>query len=149
MIDGDTPNPGNPAADPLIGRTLNGRFSILEPLGVGGMGKVYRALQAPLERVVALKVLNPQFQSSRDPGFQKRFLREASLTSKLRHPNTVTVIDYGQTEDGIFYIAMEYLEGRTLAQVLGRCPGPGPSPSPSRCAARCARPTAWASSTAT
>ncbi|QSQ16536.1 TonB family protein [Myxococcus landrumensis] len=123
MIKGDSPNPETPAgtgADPLIGRTLNGRFSILEPLGVGGMGKVYRALQAPLERVVALKVLNPSFPSSRDPGFQKRFLREASLTSKLRHPNTVTVIDYGQTDDGIFYIAMEYLEGRTLAQVLGQ-----------------------------
>ncbi len=123
MIKGDSPNPETPAgagADPLIGRTLNGRFSILEPLGIGGMGRVYRALQAPLERVVALKVLNPSFPSSRDPGFQKRFLREASLTSKLRHPNTVTVIDYGQTDDGIFYIAMEYLDGRTLAQVLGQ-----------------------------
>ncbi len=123
MIKGDSPNPEAPAGagtDPLIGRTLNGRFSILEPLGIGGMGRVYRALQAPLERVVALKVLNPSFPSSRDPGFQKRFLREASLTSKLRHPNTVTVIDYGQTDDGIFYIAMEYLDGRTLAQVLGQ-----------------------------
>ncbi|HLM47486.1 MAG TPA: serine/threonine-protein kinase, partial [Myxococcaceae bacterium] len=112
-------------ADPLIGRTLNGRFSILDPLGIGGMGKVYRALQAPLERVVALKVLNPNFQSSKDPGFQKRFLREASLTSKLRHPNTVTVIDYGQTDDGIYYIAMEYLEGRTLGQALAES---GPMP---------------------
>jgi serine/threonine-protein kinase len=120
MINGDAPNPGNPPADPLIGRTLNERFKIIEPLGVGGMGKVYRAVQAQLDRVVALKVLNPTFQSSRDPGFQKRFLREASLTSKLRHPNTVTVIDYGQTDDGIYYIAMEYLDGRTLLQVLGQ-----------------------------
>src|SRR5688572_26898720 len=123
MIKGDASNPEAPAgtgADPLIGRTLNGRFSILEPLGAGGMGKVYRPLQAPLERVVALKVLIPNFQSTKDPGFQKRFLREASLTSKLRHPNTVTVIDYGQTDDGIYYIAMEYLDGRTLAQVLGQ-----------------------------
>ncbi|RKH13735.1 TonB family protein [Corallococcus sp. CA053C] len=125
MIKSDSPSPEAPGTDPLIGRTLNGRFSILEPLGVGGMGKVYRALQAPLDRVVALKVLNPNFPSSRDPGFQKRFLREASLTSKLRHPNTVTVIDYGQTDDGIYYIAMEYLEGRTLAQVLGQV---GPLP---------------------
>ncbi|XXF75804.1 TonB family protein [Myxococcaceae bacterium GXIMD 01537] len=120
MTNGDGPNPESPPADPLIGRTLNGRFSVMEPLGVGGMGKVYRALQAPLDRMVALKVLNPSFPSARDPGFQKRFLREASLTSKLRHPNTVTVIDYGQTDDGIYYIAMEYLEGRTLAQALGQ-----------------------------
>jgi TonB family protein len=128
MIKSDSPTPGapgNPGVDPLVGRTLNGRFSITEPIGVGGMGKVYRAVQAPLDRVVALKVLNPSYSSTKDPGFQQRFLREASLTSKLRHPNTVTVIDYGQTDDGIFYIAMEYLEGRTLAQVLSQT---GPLP---------------------
>ncbi|MFL5345890.1 MAG: TonB family protein [Hyalangium sp.] len=117
--------PGTPGVDPLVGRTLNGRFSIVEPIGIGGMGKVYRAMQAPLDRVVALKILNPSFPSTKDPGFQQRFLREASLTSKLRHPNTVTVIDYGQTDDGIYYIAMEYLEGRTLAQVLAQT---GPLP---------------------
>jgi serine/threonine-protein kinase len=121
MVTGDSQGPRDPAnpPDPLIGRTLNGRFTILEPIGIGGMGRVYRATQAPLDRVVALKVLSPNFPTTRDPGFQKRFLREASLSSKLRHPNTVTVIDYGQTEDGIYYIAMEYLEGRTLAQILG------------------------------
>ena len=121
MINSDAPNtmvPGTPSVDPLIGRTLNGRFSITDAIGVGGMGKVYRAMQAPLDRVVALKVLNPSFPTTKDPGFQQRFLREASLTSKLRHPNTVTVIDYGQTDDNIYYIAMEYLEGRTLAQAL-------------------------------
>ncbi|WP_257456138.1 protein kinase domain-containing protein [Archangium lipolyticum] len=118
MVTGDSQGPSDTGADPLIGRTLNGRFSILEPIGIGGMGRVYRAQQTPLDRVVALKVLNPNFPTSKDPGFQKRFLREASLSSKLRHPNTVTVIDYGQTDDGIYYIAMEYLEGRTLGQVL-------------------------------
>src|SRR3954469_9575559 len=85
--------PPMPGEDPLVGRVLNGRFKIVEPLGVGGMGKVYRAIQAPLDRVVAVKILSPNFPQSRDPGFQRRFLREASLTSKLRHPNTVTVID--------------------------------------------------------
>ncbi|HEX5752055.1 MAG TPA: TonB family protein [Archangium sp.] len=122
---GDSQGPGDGGSDPLIGRTLNGRFSILEPIGVGGMGRVYRAQQTPLDRVVALKVLNPNFPTSKDPGFQKRFLREASLSSKLRHPNTVTVIDYGQTDDGIYYIAMEYLEGRTLGQLLAET---GPLP---------------------
>jgi len=125
MVTGDSQGPGDTGADPLIGRTLNGRFSILEPIGVGGMGRVYRAQQTPLDRVVALKVLNPHFPTSKDPGFQKRFLREASLSSKLRHPNTVTVIDYGQTDDGIYYIAMEYLEGRTLGQAVAES---GPLP---------------------
>jgi eukaryotic-like serine/threonine-protein kinase len=128
MIKSDAPSPsaaGSPGGDALIGRTLNGRFSITDAIGAGGMGRVYRAMQAPLDRVVALKVLDPSFPSTKDPGFQQRFLREASLTSKLRHPNTVTVIDYGQTEDGIYYIAMEYLEGRTLGQVISQT---GPLP---------------------
>jgi serine/threonine-protein kinase len=104
--------------DPLIGRVLNERFRIVEALGSGGMGRVYKAVQAPLDRPVAIKVLNPHYSDGKDPGFQKRFFLEASVTSKLRHPNTVTVIDYGKTEDGILYLVMEYLEGKTLAQLL-------------------------------
>jgi eukaryotic-like serine/threonine-protein kinase len=113
--------------DPLVGRILNEKFRIEEALGAGGMGRVYKAVQAPLERLVALKVLNPEYGEGKDPGFQKRFLLEAAVTAKLRHPNTVTVIDYGKTEDGIFYIAMEYLEGQTLAQLLTQV---GPLPWP-------------------
>ena len=104
--------------DPLIGRVLNDKFRIVEALGAGGMGRVYKAVQAPLDRLVAIKVLNPQYSEGKDPGFQKRFFLEAAVTSKLRHPNTVTIIDYGKTDDGVFYIAMEYLEGQTLAQLL-------------------------------
>src|SRR5687768_8770900 len=119
MVEGDSPASGAAAAaDPLLGKVLNGRFTILEPLGVGGMGRVYKALQAPLDRLVALKVLNPTYGAGKDPGFQKRFFLEASLTSKLHHPNTITVHDYGRTDDGIFYIAMEYVEGQTLAALL-------------------------------
>ncbi len=107
----------DPAGDPLIGLTLNDRYRIVAPIGVGGMGKVYKAVQMPLERAVALKVLDPAYARSSDPNFLRRFMREASLTSQLRHPNTVTIIDYGQTGD-IYYIAMEYLEGQTLSKLL-------------------------------
>ena len=121
MLEGDPQGPIPSvvgATDPLIGRVLNDRFRILSPLGSGGMGKVYKAVQTPLDRVVALKILNPNFPAEKDPAFKRRFFLEASLTSKLRHPNTVTVIDYGQTDDGIYFIAMEYMEGQTLAEVL-------------------------------
>jgi TonB family protein len=118
---GNSQIPGqSDVVDPLWRRVLNDRFTILEPIGSGGMGKVYKAVQAPLDRVVALKVLNPQYANGKDPEFRKRFFLEASLTSRLRHPNTITVIDYGQTPDGIFYIAMEYLEGQTLSQLLAK-----------------------------
>ncbi|NPC84657.1 serine/threonine protein kinase, partial [Pyxidicoccus fallax] len=121
MIEKNAPVHGAPPdmeEDPLLGRVLNERFRILETLGSGGMGRVYKAMQAPLDRLVALKVLSPQYGEGKDPGFQKRFFLEASVTAKLRHPNTVTVIDYGKTDDGIYYIAMEYLEGLTLGQLL-------------------------------
>src|ERR1700737_1065933 len=104
--------------DPLWKRVLNNRFTILQPTGAGGMGTVYKAIQSSLDRVVALKVLNSA--PHLDPGFRQRFFLEASLTSKLRHPNTVTIIDYGETPDGIFYLAMEYLDGQTLAQLLAQ-----------------------------
>src|SRR5262249_44205843 len=106
--------------EPLWKKVLNDRFPILEPIGVGGMGKVYKAIQSPLDRVVAIKILTPN--GGVDPGFRQRFFLEASLTSKLRHPNTVTVIDYGETPDGIFYLAMEYLDGQPLSQVLAGGP---------------------------
>ncbi|MGV3623237.1 MAG: serine/threonine protein kinase [Archangium sp.] len=111
--------------DPLVGQVLNGRFEIVSPLGIGGMGRVYKAVQQPLGREVALKVLNPRYDGTRDPGFERRFFLEASMTSKLKHPNTITVHDYGRTDDGIYFIAMELLEGETLQKVLhenGRLP---------------------------
>ncbi|MBL0696223.1 serine/threonine-protein kinase [Comamonas sp. JC664] len=129
MMESNAPTNGAPpdVADPMLGRVLNERFRIMETLGAGGMGRVYKAMQSPLDRLVALKVLNPQYGEGKDPGFQKRFFLEASVTAKLRHPNTVTVIDYGKTDDGIYYIAMEYLEGLTLGQLLTQM---GPLPWP-------------------
>ncbi len=108
----------NSGPDPLIGRVVNDRFRIVALLARGGMGKVYRAEQAPLGREVALKVLNPNYSGDNDPEFHKRFFLEASTCSKLTHPNTVTIFDYGRTDDDVYYIAMELLEGRTLHRAL-------------------------------
>jgi serine/threonine protein kinase len=104
--------------DPLLGRVISGRFRVTSVLARGGMGKVYLAEQAPLGRTCALKVLNPDYSRGQDPEFHKRFFLEASIASKLAHPNTVTIFDFGKTDDGIYYMAMEYLDGQTLHRAI-------------------------------
>ncbi len=104
---------GDPA---LVGRTVAGKFVIEKFLGGGAMGAVYRARQLALEKDVALKVLHRSLQV--DPSFAQRFQREAKVASRLDHPNLLRVIDYGEEPDGLLYIAMEYLEGRDLCQVM-------------------------------
>lgn len=116
----DAPDASN---DPLIGRVLSGRFTLLEVIGAGTMGRVYRARQAPLGRVVAIKILQRHAALADDPHFKRRFFMEASLTAQLRHPNTIQIIDYGEEgagEDELLYIAMEYLQGTTLADLIER-----------------------------
>ena len=113
------------ASDPLLGRELDGRFTIIEKLGQGGMGAVYRARQHSVSREVAVKVLSSALVS--DATSIKRFLREAKLASRLAHPNVVSVLDFGQTPDGVFYLVMELVEGQTLDEVLRR---EGPLPLP-------------------
>jgi serine/threonine-protein kinase len=104
------------AVDPFLGRELDGRYTIVEKLGHGGMGVVYRGLQHSVGRDCAIKVISPSRIS--DAETIKRFLREAKLASRLSHPNAVAVLDFGQTTDGVFYLAMELVTGRTLDHVL-------------------------------
>ncbi|MCB9594442.1 MAG: serine/threonine protein kinase [Sandaracinaceae bacterium] len=103
--------------DPLVGKVIHDRFRIIAPIARGGMGAVYKAEQAPLGRLVAIKVLSPKHDEEKDPEFRKRFFLEAATVAKLSHPNTVTVFDYGQSE-GLFFIVMELLEGHTLKRVM-------------------------------
>jgi len=98
--------------DDLVGRTIDARFQLIGKLGKGGMGTVYRANQISIGREVALKLIDRRFEG--DVVAVKRFLREAQLASKLAHPNSVGVIDFGQTADGRLYLAMELAKGKTL-----------------------------------
>ena len=102
--------------DVMIGRTIDERFEVRGHLGRGGMGAVYRAWQRSVDREVAIKVVDSRL--SHDRTAAKRFLREARLASRLNQPSIVNVYDFGQTEDGILYLVMELLRGRTLAQVI-------------------------------
>ncbi len=101
--------------DPLIGRTLPGGFVILELIGVGGMGRVYRAEQTNLGRTVAVKIVHPHLAGEENA--VARFITEARAASRLNHPNSVAVIDFGKTNDGQLYLVMEYLRGKDLARV--------------------------------
>jgi eukaryotic-like serine/threonine-protein kinase len=111
--------------DPFLGREiLGGQFKILQKIGTGGMGSVYRAAQPEMNREVAIKILHPKLAGRKD--LVSRFRREARAMSQLTHPNTVRIFMYGELEDdGSLYIVMEYLEGRNLNQTV-RKDGPIP-----------------------
>ncbi|MDB4954861.1 MAG: serine/threonine protein kinase [Myxococcales bacterium] len=100
----------------LVGRVLGDKFKLTACIGIGGSGAVYRADQTALGRTVAIKILNEELCS--DPRMIKRFRDEAMSASRLNHPNCVSIIDYGQSPDGLLYLAMEYVKGPTLTQLL-------------------------------
>jgi serine/threonine-protein kinase len=104
--------------DPLIGTLLAGRFEIDACIGAGAMGAVYRANQLGLGRSVALKILKKDLTWGGDT--VARFRREAQAMSALTHPHTVRVFDFGATDDGLLYLAMELLEGELATQALQR-----------------------------
>jgi serine/threonine-protein kinase len=106
------------ATDSLVGRRVNGRFLLTSLIARGGMGKVYRAEQAPLGRVCAVKVLDARCIGDAAVGLDKRFWLEAAVTSSLSHPNIVTVFECGRTAGDVPYIAMEYLVGCTLSRAI-------------------------------
>ncbi|MCH7587384.1 MAG: protein kinase, partial [Chloroflexi bacterium] len=94
----------------LIGQEL-GSYRIISQIGKGGMATVYKAFQPSLDRYVAIKIM-PPFYAQQDDTFLKRFRREARAVGKLRHPNILIVIDYGEHDD-VTYIVMEYVDAGT------------------------------------
>jgi serine/threonine-protein kinase len=108
--------PQTPGYDALVGTTIAGKFRIEAMVGRGAMGCVYRATQLNLKKTVAIKVLNPSRPA--DGAYAARFKREAKAASRMDHPNSMRVIDFGEDEGGILYIAMEFLQGRDLLHVL-------------------------------
>jgi predicted nucleic acid-binding Zn-ribbon protein len=108
--------------DPLLGRVLAGRYRLVEKIGEGGMGVVYRAQHVHADRKVAIKVLPQDLAGS--PELKERFLREAKAATMVKHENIVDVFDLGETEDHVMYMAMEMLEGEILEDAIRGGPMP-------------------------
>lgn len=105
-------------ADDYIGKVVGKKYRVESLLGEGGMGKVYKAKQTALDKMVVLKVLRQSLQS--DERTVARFQREAKAASRLNHPNSISVLDFGQAEDGSLYIAMELVAGKDLHEILSK-----------------------------
>ena len=103
-----------------IGRVLNGRYSLIAPVGGGGMATVYKARDNILGRIVAVKILREQYAG--DGPFVNRFRREAQAAANLTHPNIVSVYDVGQDAD-IHYIVMEFVAGQSLKELINKAGG--------------------------
>jgi eukaryotic-like serine/threonine-protein kinase len=111
--------------DPFIGRDiLNGQYQIVQKIGSGGMGAVYKAFEPQAKRMVGVKILHPKLANRKD--LATRFRREARAMLQLTHPNTVKVLDYRELDEGSLCIIMEFLEGKNLNQTM-RADGPFPT----------------------
>ncbi|MCA9533748.1 MAG: protein kinase [Myxococcales bacterium] len=104
--------------DPLIGRTIAGRYLIQERIGQGGMGTVYRARHEVVGRDVALKFLSSDL--AHRPAHKTRFLREARAANRINHEHIIDITDFGETDDGLVYLAMEFLDGVPLNKQIAK-----------------------------
>ena len=111
--------------DALLGQVLAGKYRIEARLSAGGMGTVYRGTHVLMDKTVAVKVLNPSLAA--DEKIVARFSREARAASKISHPHALSVTDFGEAENGVVFLVMEYLDGQTLKQII-RQEGPMPLP---------------------
>jgi serine/threonine protein kinase len=101
--------------EPLIGATIAGKYRVAAKLGAGGMGAVYRATRLLIGDEVAVKILH---SGHSDPNAAQRFRREAQAAARLKHPNAVNIYDFGITEDGLQYLVMELLDGKSLRRII-------------------------------
>jgi len=111
--------------DSLLGQVLAGKYRMDHRLNEGGMGAVYRGTHVLMDKTVAIKVLRPSLAA--DEKIVARFSREARAASRISHPHALSVTDFGESEDGVVFLVMEYLDGKTLKEII-REEGPMPLP---------------------
>jgi serine/threonine protein kinase/formylglycine-generating enzyme required for sulfatase activity len=102
--------------DPLVGRLLAGRYKIVQKIGEGGMGSVYKAIHSKMDRICAIKTLTAL--SADNEAAVARFNREAKNSSRIDSPHAITIYDFGEAENGLLYLAMEFIDGKQLSDIL-------------------------------
>jgi eukaryotic-like serine/threonine-protein kinase len=123
--DGSTLRSASGSGDDIIGSVIADRYHVIRKLGEGGMGQVYLAEHVKMGRMSAIKVMTPSLVHDADA--VGRFNREAANASKINHPNIAAIYDFGETSDGLIYLAMEFVEGESLTKLceaLGALPAP-------------------------
>jgi hypothetical protein len=123
--DGSTLRSASGSADDIIGSVIADRYHVIRKLGEGGMGQVYLAEHVKMGRMSAIKVMTPSLVHDTDA--VGRFNREAANASRINHPNIAAIYDFGETSDGLIYLAMEFVEGESLTRLceaLGALPAP-------------------------
>jgi hypothetical protein len=114
----DAHDAGQRPDDPWLGHRIGGKYALFGIIGVGGFGAVYRAIQSPVGRTVAVKVIRPQVDPASQNILRARFFREAKVVARLADPAIVTLYDYGEEPDGRLYMVFEYIDGVPLSVVL-------------------------------
>src|SRR5438552_19015849 len=104
------------SSDPLLGQTLAGKYLIEKLIKRGGMGAIYQGKHVLMDKTVAIKVLRPALAV--DDDVVARFSREAKAASRISHPHAASVTDFGEAENGVVFLVMEYLDGRTLKEII-------------------------------
>ena len=105
---------------PQVGDVIAGRFRLVEEIGRGGFGVVFRAVQLGMQRDVAIKMLHPVGDEELRAEMRERFKREAMMARNLNHPHTIRQYEFGETESGMMYLVLEFLDGKNLVDVLNQ-----------------------------
>src|SRR5262245_47171014 len=117
-VDGSALIASRAGTDPLLGGTFAGRYQLVEKIGQGGMGAVYKAIHTRMNRTCAIKLLAADQAEGQNP--VERFNREAQMASRINNPHAVVIYDFGETDDEVLYLVMEYVEGESLGRALIR-----------------------------